>query len=310
VLLDYENNNTKVSLDVNNPIKKFTLVEVQEDIPKAFAQSARHVEFNPYPDKILRDDPLVQWNLKDLQINDNRTMSYLTKGILDEFSGYIYFPLKELHMIETRLPTGLKLMDIKIEPLFIGKASIGKITVENTGDEAKRLEFTMNLPSGWKVEPEKIDIVVDAREKKELKFSIIVPEDSLRGDYIGTAIIVWGEDTYLREFVLPVLSTSSYIPFLVVAAGLLGGAAVYLIKRKKEADRQVVYNLRRVVVGLKKAAVEVPMPKEEFRTIEKLKSELIADAKEEVKEKIMNKLREHLLQEMEGSVMEKRREKA
>ena len=260
VLLDYEINKTKVALDVNNPARYYKLVEVHEEIPKSFAHSAREVEFDPYPDKIIREDPLVQWNLKDLVTNDTRTMKYLTKGILDEFTGYIYFPLKELIIVETKLPTGLKIADVSISPLFAGKASIGKITVENIGDVAKKLEFSMHLPSGWKTEPGKIEAAIAAHERKEFKFSIIVPEDASSGDYIGTTIIIWDGETHLKEVVLHVSAVPSYAAILLVGGVILAGGVVYIIyKSRKKAERPVIYNFRKVALGMKKAvAAEAP----------------------------------------------------
>ncbi|MBI2034878.1 MAG: hypothetical protein HYT11_04065, partial [Candidatus Levybacteria bacterium] len=252
VQIDYENNKTKVALDVNNPVKYYRLVEVQEEIPKSLAQSAREVVFDPYPDEIIREDPLVQWDLEDMIINDTRTMSYLTKGILGEFTGYIYFPLKELNIIETKLPTGLKFVGVTIEPLFKGKSSIGKVTVENIGDETKSLEFSMYLPSGWKMVPDKIATTVAAHERKEIKFSIVVPEDAAPGDYIGTHIILWDNDTHIKEVVLHIGAVPSYLITLIFAGIIAIAVAYFIYKSRKERERPLVYKFRGIVSKIRK----------------------------------------------------------
>ncbi|MBI3412664.1 MAG: hypothetical protein HY051_01110 [Candidatus Aenigmarchaeota archaeon] len=246
IQLNYEINRTKVVLDINNPIKHYLLIQLQEDMPKELAQSSDEVEFNPYPDRILRSDPLVEWDVKDLKVKDNRKLIYATKGILDEFTPYIYLPLKELKITETMIPTGLKIVDIGVQPLFAGKSSIGRVTVENTGQAAKRFEFSMQLPSGWGAEPQKIEVTLQPRERKEFKFSVIVPANASPGDYIGTAIIYWGEDTHIKELVLRVESTET-ITLSIFIYGLLVlmiAVIAYMIYQRHKKKRQLSYKLR------------------------------------------------------------------
>ncbi len=300
VQLDYENNKTKVSLDVNNPVRYYKLVELQEEIPKPLAQSAREIQFEPYPDEILREDPLVQWNLREMVINDTRKLSYITKGILDDFTGYVYFPLKELSLIETKLPTGLKVVDISLEPLFAGRSSIGKVTVENIGEDAKKLEFSMHLPPGWKILPEKIEASIGVHERREFKFSIVVPEDVSQGDYIGTSILVWGQDTYIRESVLHVSTLPSYLPLLIVLGGLGGAVAYFVYKSRKARERPLTSKLRMVASKIKiefEPVAEQRLEKE-ISSPAKIKTGLAEDLKDEMKRKIMSKLKQELEKRM------------
>ncbi|MBI2084462.1 MAG: hypothetical protein HYT70_02520 [Candidatus Aenigmarchaeota archaeon] len=250
VQLDYELNKSKIILDVDNPVKYHQLVQVQEEIPKKLATSAADVEFNPYPDEILRDDPLVQWNLKDLKVNDTRELQYVTKGILSEFTTYIYLPLKELKIIETKIPTGLKIAEIKISPLYSGKSSVGRLVIENTGEAPKKLEFTMQLPSGWKMDPQKIEAVIQPHERKEFKFSIMVPEDALPGDYIGTSVVNWGEDVFISESVLSIAPIAGATVIIIIGAIAIVVLAAYLIKSRRQ-ERPLAAKFRKIASGIR-----------------------------------------------------------
>ncbi len=302
--LDYGANNTRVSLDVNNQIKYIPLLQVQEDIPKSLAQSVREIEFDPYPDEVIRDDPLVQWDIKEFQVNESRRWSYLTKGILDEFTAYIYYPLKELTVVETRLPTGLKFIDINIQHLSPGKSSIGRITIENIGDVERKLGFSMHLPSGWMMEPEKVVAIIQPKEKKEIGFSIVVPDDAAEGDYIGTAIILWGDGTHIKETVMQVSQPVPYLAVILAIGGIsLAGSVAYMIHRSlKKRERVVEYNLRKIATVIRRAeaAPKAPTAEKEVAVIEKMSGELVEDVKEKLKHEVMQKLKKQLEEEMKG----------
>ncbi|MBI2543570.1 MAG: hypothetical protein HYW24_05300 [Candidatus Aenigmarchaeota archaeon] len=294
VELDYEHEKTKVTLNVNNPLKYYELVQVKEEIPKSISQSAKEVEFNPYPDEIIREDPLVQWDIKEFAVNETKTLSYATKGILDEFTDYIYFPLKEMNIIETKLPTGLKLVDVSVGTMYAGKSTAGKIIVENIGDEEKKLEFSMQLPPSWRMVPERIEANVAAHERKEFKFSIVVPEDTSPGDYIATSIILWDTDTHIKEHVLQVASTS-----LVTGLALFGGIAttslvgyfIWSFYRTRIPPMSNMEKLRKIRTSILSQQLQIQQSAE-FSDVIGLKDELVEDVRSKLRHEVMKRLNE------------------
>jgi uncharacterized membrane protein len=281
VQLYYDINKTHVNLDVNSPVRSFPLVQVQEEIPKVLASSASQVQFNPYPDEIIQSDPIVQWDLKDLAINQSKDLSYLTNGILDNLATYIYMPLKELTIVETKLPTGLKIVDLSVSPLSVNESSTGKLVVQNIGNTPKTLDFSMQLPAGWRMEPQRINATLQPNEQREIDFSVIVPSDAVQGDHIGTAIIVWGGDTYIREMVMhvgPVYTMWIYAGIIFAVA-----AVAYLFFRYRirlvSYERPMVYKLQEIQTSIQAR----PAIEQEVAEVRRLREELGEDVKEKLK---------------------------
>ena len=148
-------------------------------------------------------------------------------------------------------------MLISIEGLtltLVVKSPLAWLTVDGSKTKLTvspaAFEFSMNLPAGWKMEPEKISATIAPHEKRDFRFSIIVPEDVTSGDYIGTGIIVWGEDTYIRETVLTVGGIPYYVG-IIVGMVIVAAIVAYFVRKSRNTERPIASTFRKVVDGIR-----------------------------------------------------------
>jgi parallel beta-helix repeat protein len=278
VSIDRESNQTSVDIVVSNPYRGFERIDVVESIPKELANSTEYVDFVTKPSEIVRKDPIVMWSITGMAAGDTRTISYSMKKVLDEFTPYIYWPLRQLNVISPTAPSTMKLTGFALPYFTPGTASTLTFKVKNTDTVAHNFTFEMELPIGWKMQPESIKHPMGPGGEEEFKITVIPPMDAAVGRSMVRAAFGWDGTYVVKEyaaevnvFVIPLLLAA------VLAMFVMGAVYGYHVKLESKAYRASDHAEK--LQAIKKAvSAEYPQPaiKRPETAEETLKSELPA----------------------------------
>jgi len=131
VIIDKEVGKTDVNIIVSNPYRNYTRVDVTEDIPKELANSTDYVTFGTAPTEVLRKDPIIMWSITGMAAGDTRNISYSVAKVLEEYTPYIYWPLRQLDVISPTAPSTLKLTGFTLPYFTPGTSSAISFKVKN-----------------------------------------------------------------------------------------------------------------------------------------------------------------------------------
>jgi len=244
VTIDREAGKAYVTLNVYNGYLRLPQLDVIEDIKKAIANSTDFVEFIDKPNEIIQKDPIVMWSIINFPAEAVEKFSYVVNKILPEFSSYIYWPLHQLSLAETRIPYGINIALVSPLELAPGRSTLAPVTIENVENVSKNLTLTLSLLPEWTVQPEVIKYTLNPGEKNEFSFSIIVPRGVYPGYYVGRVIIDVDGGTVIKEYQFVVISFLEYLlrtlliplTLLVIAVSLY---LLYALKHKEKRRREI-----------------------------------------------------------------------
>jgi hypothetical protein len=229
-------NKTNVALAINNPVRAFSLVRVTEDVPKILAQSAREIEFKTFPTEIVRDDPIIRWDLEEFKPGEERKIEYSVNRIPPELTSLIYFPLRELTIVYVKFPSGFNLVNFNLPSLEANKFNTLSFTVRNTEDVPHNFSFSMKLPEGWEMHPPRIEEAFAPQEEKTYNVGLFVPKGTETGRYVVIAEFVWDNDAVVREYTATVATFISLvmIAIVIVTVTTVSIIATYMTRSKPE----------------------------------------------------------------------------
>lgn len=237
VELDRYANKTNVQILADNPsVNNYTAVEVIEDIPKILANSSDEIEFITTPTKIIRKDPLIQWNLFNFSAGETRNISYSVNKVLEDFSTYIYSPLEQANFINERIPRGIRIIRFYQPDLVPGETSTLEFELQNLENEDYNFTVSLTTPQGWKVNPNTSYVEMASGESKRVKFEISVPSDTKIGTYMLQLNFKWDSSESIKEFTASVGIISKTKIILIVlgsTAVIILGIVSYFVIRKK-----------------------------------------------------------------------------
>jgi len=151
--------------------------------------------------------------------------------------------LEQVNILTVKgMPTEFKLVYINIPSLHPGEISELTFKIENTDTVSHTLNITADLPTGWGIEPEIIE-VIEARQTKELKLYLSLPSDAITGTYIIRIFFTWDEDIIMREYsvsVQPYISLVVYILIFVITGLSVIIITCLLWKRYKKEKLRVL----------------------------------------------------------------------
>jgi hypothetical protein len=246
VEIDRLEGKTNVELDVYNSLMAWRYAEVVEYVPKDLANSTDFIEFNTTPSKIIQKDPVVSWEMIDLAAGETRKIYYSASKILEEFTQYIYWPLKELSLVKTKPISGLEIVDLKFPTLYAGRSSIATLTIRNLDNSSHRFGFELKVPNGWKTEPKNITAVIKSMETRDFKFSIIVPEKTIQGYYVVRGEFLWDDSTTLKEYGVRVAPFNYLlVGVLISIAAVVAVVIAYVYIKRREMERRT-YAMKRL----------------------------------------------------------------
>ena len=228
VEIDKLEGKTNVELDVYNPSGTWSYADLVEYIPKQSANSTDFVEFKTNPSEIIQKDPIVSWRMFNLTEGDTRKIYYSTSNILEEFTPYIYWPLRELNLARTKPVSNLEIVDLKIPNLIAGRSSIATLTIRNLDNNTHAFGFDLKLPSDWKTEPKNITEVIKGMEKRDFMLSIIVPDKTSPGYYVARGEFLWDDGMIIKEYRVEVVSFNYWNAWILIFASIIIIVAVVI----------------------------------------------------------------------------------
>ena len=217
----YKNENiTRVSLVVKNADKFVKRLEIKEEIPKTIAQDAGQLNFTTQP-TILSQDPTVKFVLNDVNPFEERVISYDVPKIPDEYSPYVYWPIKQVNIYYTYEAPKIKIEGIAI-PLFSpGVAGEAKMDISNLDVNPVEISTSVEAPAGWRAVPQQILKSVSPG-KDEIKFSVTPPSNASVGTYILTFRVSYAAEDITME-TTAVVQTANFLVYIIpvsIAVGL------------------------------------------------------------------------------------------
>jgi hypothetical protein len=241
VEIDKSEGKTNVELDVSNPTEVWNYADVVEYVPKELANSTDLIEFKTTPSEIIQKDPIISWRIFNLTANDTRRIYYSASNVLEEFTSYIYWPLKELSLVKTKPISGLEIVDLKIPTLYSGRSSTATLAIRNLDNSSHRFGFELKMPNDWKAEPRNISEVIMGNETKDFKFSIVVPEKTTPGNYIVRGEFLWDDSMIVKEYgvrVAQFIYLFFVILIFIIIIVIIAIVLAYMHAKKMEIERR------------------------------------------------------------------------
>ncbi|MDY6965388.1 MAG: hypothetical protein SVM80_05375 [Halobacteriota archaeon] len=109
---------TSVSIEVKNAKRPVKTLEIVEDVPKVMAMSADQIKFENMP-SILEEDPVVKWAFEDVQPYETNTIFYEFPKVLDEYSPYVYWPIKQVNVYYATPLEGAEVSSGGVNPFYL-----------------------------------------------------------------------------------------------------------------------------------------------------------------------------------------------
>lgn len=220
VEIDRERSISTVTIEIKNGGSYVDILEVVEEIPKEIAQHVNLLGFDTPPSEVLEADPVVKWIIEGLGPYETRSISYNTPKILDEYSPYVYWPLRQINVIyEAPPPDLIKISEISAPTLYPGrteKVSINLMNLDRTPfDVTARLE----TPANWKVTPDEVVTTLPPRGSSTVLFFVTPPSYIEPGTYTISSKILYDGRTLTKDATVIVQPT--WMPPLPYLIGLI-----------------------------------------------------------------------------------------
>lgn len=243
--VDFINNISNVKITMQNDDTFRRSVYIYETIPKSVARSTRNINFITPPTRIINDEPVVLWILQDVQPQHRQDLTYDVEGITGEYEPYVYYLSEEVVAISVRTEEWVKITNIYVSPMTAG-GSNNYITVELKNTYANPLSVTASLFTieNWRTTPEEIEVNIDARETKSIKFDVEVPSDTKAGTYAGVLFLRYQNTTVSKDIVMGVgvgvgIGIFGWEIVVIIAILFVVGVLINHILSKKAYKREV-----------------------------------------------------------------------
>lgn len=230
---------TKVSISINNGPSFIDSLKVREKISKTIAKNVDEILFSIKPTRIIEYDPIVEWELQDLEPNERRMITYQVFTLPKEYSPYVYWPIKEVIISPKLLEELVKIVKIFAQEFFLGRFSEVEVSIANSGGKTIDLLLKIETPPNWDVKPSEIRTELSAYEKQIYKFKVKPPIDAITGFYELSLHVFYGKRQLMRNFMIIVkeipiwtFSTIYLIILLMVGIFSTGSIILYKISRK------------------------------------------------------------------------------
>jgi len=68
--------------------------------------------------------------------------------------------------------------------------------------EEYKIKMAIDLPSNWTIEPEKIDDLIEAKERKTFEFKFSVPSETVPGTYMIRIFFTFDGAEIIKEYIV------------------------------------------------------------------------------------------------------------
>ncbi len=200
VEIDRERSISTITIEIKNGGSYVDVLEVVEEIPKEIAQHVNLLGFDTPPSEVLEADPVVKWIIEGLGPYETRSISYNTPKILDEYSPYVYWPLRQINVIyEAPPPDLIKISEISAPTLYPGRTEKVSINLMNLDRTPFDITARLETPANWKVTPDDIVTTLSPRGSSTLMFYITPPSYIEAGTYTISAEVLYDGRTLTKD---------------------------------------------------------------------------------------------------------------
>jgi len=224
------------------------------------------------------------WSIPGMDVGEEETISYSVSKILDEYTSYVYWPLRQLNVLSPSAPENFMLVSFDMPRFSAGQTSTVKFAVQNPDTVSHKFTFSMDVLPGWEIEPALVEETIYAGEEKEFSVQVSVPSKIRAGRYMVRTVFGW-DDTYIikeytasvQAFGIPTVVLYSLIVLTLIAVAYSYYSKVY--RRHRVATKPKLEIIKRRI-STRERAVE-----HEDVAIEKLREELQEELRRKLKRK-------------------------
>jgi len=200
VEIDKQRSISTVTIEIKNGGSYVDVLEVVEEIPKEIAQHVNLLRFDTLPSEVLEADPVVKWIIEGLGPYETRSISYSSPKILDEYSPYVYWPLRQINVIyEAPPPDLIKISEISAPTLYPGRTEKVSINLMNLDRTPFDITARLETPANWKATPDDIVTTLPPRGSSTLMFYITPPSYIEPGTYTISAEVLYDGRTLTKD---------------------------------------------------------------------------------------------------------------
>ncbi|MBI5224694.1 hypothetical protein HY989_02395 [Candidatus Micrarchaeota archaeon] len=253
VRLDRGLGTTSVTLELTNPTTKTVpLVSVVEEILPQFHAQKSDISFVDKIGMFVSEKPLqIRWQFKELASLEKTSVSYLIYSMLDEYSPYLYWNIKQVAIApkELKLSDVVGIREISSSEIFEGGSGQVLVKVFYSGFEPVTFNAALEAPSNFAVEPSTQTGTLTPRGTTELLFKIKAPSGSAGTHNIGASLLLNDEIVVSQTGYLVVqkqfaLSWDYMFGGLLVVAILIFAMSKLLKRGRKRSERRHHAELR------------------------------------------------------------------
>ncbi len=242
--LDVDNNRTRVSIRVVGNARDYAQVQIFETIDKSLAQSSDEIEFdlNNRP-KVLRRDPQLLYTFSNVKVGEVRDTYYLLRGIPQDLNRLVYWPFEQVMFIADKFPKGFRVVEVPETTFLIGFDSRFTVAIENQDSDSHTMRSYLDVPEGWEVEPDSVNLTFGPLERKSIGFDVMVPQGAAVGKYIMTVNYVWDDTRLAKEVVVNVETLFGVVTIVIISVIVLGaaGGTIWWIRKRGREGRLPTY---------------------------------------------------------------------
>ncbi|GBE17598.1 NPCBM-associated, NEW3 domain of alpha-galactosidase [archaeon BMS3Abin16] len=260
VVVDSEKGVSIVGLKVENAGRFIQRLDIVEEIPKDVASHVNQVDFGVPPTEIIEADPVVRWQMDDIDFFETRTLSYEVSGAFEEYSTFVDWPLRQMNILYDISPPEeiVEISRVQALTLLPGDTGNLSITLFNRAIVPISTGLVVDPPTGWRIDPANLSMVLGPESESTLNFTVTAPVRATLGVYTATFRLVYNDREAVKDVSLFVGAPSSdEFPLVIFVLGavlvltFIGiyslGRRIYKGRRKKTVYREdVVSTVQRI----------------------------------------------------------------
>jgi hypothetical protein len=229
-----EEGTTLVSLGIKNAERRAELIHIIEKIPKILARDPSLITTD-VPFEIIEKDPIVGWRLEEFLPYESRTIDYKIPKILEEYTPYVYWPVKQITVIYRKGVPVLK-VEPRAEALYPGEWGKFSLLITNTAVSPLNISAILTPPHGWEIKPPEVKKILLPEKMEEFVYSILPPGDAVVGTY--TILLELSYDGEVESIIVGIMvqefvGIPSHLLFLLFLLLLLGISFVLVLGRRQ-----------------------------------------------------------------------------
>jgi len=236
VEIDKQRSVSTVTIEIKNGGSYVDVLEVVEDIPKEIAQNVNLLGFDTPPTEVLEADPVVKWIIEGLGPYETRTISYSSPKILDEYSPYVYWPLRQINVIyEAPPPDLIKISEISAPTLYPGRTAKVSVNLMNLDKTPFDITARLETPVNWKVTPDEVVTTLPPRGSSTVLFFVTPPSYIEPGTYTISSEVIYDGRALTKD--TTVVVQPAWAPPLPYLIGLIIILVAVIILLKTQRGR-------------------------------------------------------------------------